>query len=202
MDWLAAADDSRPPPALIKASALRALTFYAHTCWQLGDRVVIADAAPEEGYFAADDDGGGDVARAGDRGEAARGRSKGDVEADLDAVRARFTEKFHGEVDAKFHQSSTLTVEELKAAAATASYALTVGRFHADADAQQLRDVLDLFDAVIPLREELREIQKPQRASSRARRTRPRTACTRTGRTRRGCGGCIRGPGRTRGSRR
>ena len=161
MDWLAAADDSRPPPALIKASALRALTFYAHTCWQLGDRVVIADAAPEEGYFAADDDGGGDVARAGDRGEAARGRSKSDVEADLDAVRARFTETFHGEVDAKFHQSSTLTVEELKAAAATASYALTVGRFHADADAQQLRDVLDLFDAVIPLREELREIQKP-----------------------------------------
>ena len=76
-------------------------------------------------------------------------------------MRARFTETFHGEVDAKFHQSSTLTVEELKAAAATASYALTVGRFHADADAQQLRDVLDLFDAVIPLREELREIQKP-----------------------------------------
>ena len=74
VDWLAAADDSRPPPALISARALKALTFYAHTCWQLGDRVVIEDDAPEEGYFAADDDDdddddGGGARAVSDRGE-------------------------------------------------------------------------------------------------------------------------------------
>ena len=38
------------PPTVLPASALWPLTYYGHTCWQLGDRAIVDDAAPEEAY--------------------------------------------------------------------------------------------------------------------------------------------------------
>ena len=53
VDWLAGAGrdgHGEPPPATMPATALWPLTFYGHTCWQLGDHAIVDDTAPVDGY--------------------------------------------------------------------------------------------------------------------------------------------------------
>ena len=51
VDWLAGSGHGGDaPPGTLSAALCFPLTYYAHTCWQLGDRAVVDDAAPDEYY--------------------------------------------------------------------------------------------------------------------------------------------------------
>jgi hypothetical protein len=51
VDWLAGSGHGGDaPPGTLNAALCFPLTYYAHTCWQLGDRAVVDDEVPDEYY--------------------------------------------------------------------------------------------------------------------------------------------------------
>ena len=87
-------------------------------------------------------------------------RSKSEVEADLDAVRAKFTEKFK-KASEHYHQSQHLTCKEL--IRRRDGYVSTIGKVKAGTDLEGLQLTVALFDEMIPLKEELHKIQQHER---------------------------------------
>ena len=60
VDWLTGAgSDVNPPPTTMPARCLFPLSYYAHTCWQLGDRAIVEAEHPsathDESAFANED---------------------------------------------------------------------------------------------------------------------------------------------------